>query len=136
MRQGGGGSKIPQKMRTGFMDGPVETPLLTYTCVLNATDCILLTKPNLKKFKKFKKIKKMKKVWCSGKYCDRTNNINRQRNYFRVLRMRKIALHSLFSHLMRNFPCTKIFKKCGYVCSGKFDPSVGHQQDVRLFMSD
>lgn len=37
---------------------------------------------------------------------------------------------------MRNFPCTNIFKKCGYVCSGKFDPSVGHKQDVRLFISD
>lgn len=35
---------------------------------------------------------------------------------------------------MRNFPCTSIFKKCGYVYSGKFDSSVAHKQDVNLFI--
>lgn len=34
---------------------------------------------------------------------------------------------------MKNFRCTKIFKKCGYVLSGKFDPSVAYRQDFRLF---
>lgn len=35
---------------------------------------------------------------------------------------------------MKNFPCTKIFKSCGYVFSGKFDPSVAYKQDIRLFI--
>lgn len=34
---------------------------------------------------------------------------------------------------MRNFSCTKIFKSCGYVLSGKFDPSVAYKQDLTLF---
>lgn len=34
---------------------------------------------------------------------------------------------------MRNFDCTKIFKKCGYVNSGKFDPSIAHQQNPEEF---
>lgn len=34
---------------------------------------------------------------------------------------------------MKNFSCTKIFKKCGYVLSGKFDPSVAYKQDLSLF---
>lgn len=37
---------------------------------------------------------------------------------------------------MNNFNCTKIFKKCGYVYSGKFDPSIGFKQDVNLFVSE
>lgn len=28
---------------------------------------------------------------------------------------------------MREFPCTKLFKKCGYVMSGKFDPDAAYQ---------
>lgn len=34
---------------------------------------------------------------------------------------------------MKNFSCTKIFKNCGYVLSGKFDPSIGYNQDLNLF---
>ncbi|XP_037027831.1 uncharacterized protein LOC119068368 [Bradysia coprophila] len=34
---------------------------------------------------------------------------------------------------MRQFPCTKIFKKCGYVLSGKFDPDTAYQQNVKDF---
>lgn len=29
---------------------------------------------------------------------------------------------------MREFPCTKLFKQCGYVMSGKFDPAIAYQQ--------
>ncbi|XP_037045777.1 uncharacterized protein LOC119081138 [Bradysia coprophila] len=32
---------------------------------------------------------------------------------------------------MRDFSCTKLFKKCGYVMSGKFDPAVAYQQSVK-----
>lgn len=35
---------------------------------------------------------------------------------------------------MTNFSCTDIFKKCGYVFSGKFDSSVAHKQDANLFI--
>lgn len=28
---------------------------------------------------------------------------------------------------MRNYSCTKIFKKCGYIMNGKFDPSVAYK---------
>lgn len=34
---------------------------------------------------------------------------------------------------MRNFCCTKIFKNCGYTVSGKFNPSIGFNQDLSLF---
>jgi len=34
---------------------------------------------------------------------------------------------------MRNFDCTSIFKKCGYVMSGKFDPTVAQEQDPTDF---
>lgn len=34
---------------------------------------------------------------------------------------------------MRNFPCTKIFKKCGYVMNGKFDPEIAYQQNPKDF---
>lgn len=34
---------------------------------------------------------------------------------------------------MREFPCTKIFKKCGYIMSGKFDPSVAYEQNKKNF---
>lgn len=34
---------------------------------------------------------------------------------------------------MRNFDCTSIFKKCGYVMSGKFDPTVAQEQDPADF---
>lgn len=34
---------------------------------------------------------------------------------------------------MKQFSCTKIFKHCGYVLSGKFDPSVAYNQDLTLF---
>lgn len=34
---------------------------------------------------------------------------------------------------MKHFDCTKIFKNCGYVLSGKFNPSVAYNQDLSLF---
>lgn len=34
---------------------------------------------------------------------------------------------------MREFPCTKIFKKCGYLMSGKFDPNIAYQQNKKDF---
>lgn len=34
---------------------------------------------------------------------------------------------------MSNFDCTSIFKSCGYVVSGRFDPSVAQMQDPALF---
>lgn len=34
---------------------------------------------------------------------------------------------------MRHYSCTKIFKKCGYIMSGKFDPGVSYKQDSRDF---
>lgn len=34
---------------------------------------------------------------------------------------------------MKQFPCSKIFKKCGYVTSGKFDPDVAYHQNVKDF---
>lgn len=34
---------------------------------------------------------------------------------------------------MGSFPCTKIFKKCGYVSSGQFDPQIAYQQNVKDF---
>lgn len=34
---------------------------------------------------------------------------------------------------MRNFNCTSIFKSCGYVASGIFDPSVAQEQDLSQF---
>lgn len=34
---------------------------------------------------------------------------------------------------MTNFNCTKIFKNCGYVLSGQFNPSVAYNQDLNLF---
>lgn len=34
---------------------------------------------------------------------------------------------------MREFRCTKIFKKCGYLMSGKFDPNIAYQQNQKDF---
>lgn len=34
---------------------------------------------------------------------------------------------------MRNFSCTKIFKECGYIMSGKFDPKVAYEQNMKEF---
>lgn len=44
----------------------------------------------------------------------------------------EIKINEEFSS-MRNFDCTKIFKNCGYVLSGKFNPSVAYSQDLSLF---
>lgn len=37
---------------------------------------------------------------------------------------------------MRHFDCTSIFKSCGYVMSGKFDPTVAQLQDPTQFGFD
>ncbi len=34
---------------------------------------------------------------------------------------------------MRNFDCTRIFKNCGYIMSGKFDPKAAYEQDPTDF---
>lgn len=34
---------------------------------------------------------------------------------------------------MRRFPCTNIFKKCGYVASGKFNPDIAYHQNAKHF---
>lgn len=34
---------------------------------------------------------------------------------------------------MQTFPCTQIFKKCGYVMSGHFNPDIAYQQNVKDF---
>lgn len=34
---------------------------------------------------------------------------------------------------MKAFPCTKIFKKCGYVMNGTFDPAIAYHQDTKDF---
>lgn len=44
----------------------------------------------------------------------------------------EVLVNEEFTNL-RTFPCTKIFKKCGYVMNGKFDPEVAYQQSVKNF---
>lgn len=39
----------------------------------------------------------------------------------------EISVNEEFTQ-MRDFPCTKLFKQCGYIMSGKFDPSIAYQQ--------
>lgn len=34
---------------------------------------------------------------------------------------------------MHDFPCTKIFKKCGYIMNGKFDPTAAYEQNMKSF---